>query len=119
VTRRDDALLRLLDLDGFLAEVGSGWWVKLVAQRVSPDAGRPHGVSYTLTLHEPGGRRVFGIDNAHAVRVSRGPAGRSSPPHDHVHHADAVRPYVYRDAETLMSDFWEGVEAVLKERGIE
>jgi len=119
VSRRDDALLRLLDLDGFLAEVGGGWWVKLVAQRVPPDEGRPHGVSYTLTLHEPAGRRVFGIDNAHAVRLSRGPAGRSSASHDHVHHDDAIKPYVYRDAETLMSDFWRGVEAVLKERGIE
>jgi hypothetical protein len=53
------------------------------------------------------------------VRVSRGPAGRLSASHDHVHHADAVRHYVYRDAETLMSDFWREVEAILEERGIE
>lgn len=117
--RRDNALLRLLDLDGFLAEVGSGWWVKIVARGVPPDDGRPHGVGYTLTLHEPGGQRVFGIDNAHAVRVGRGPARRSSASHDHVHRADAVAPYPYRDAETLMSDFWREVEAILKERGIE
>ena len=119
MVRRDDALLRLLDLDGFLAEVGGGWWVKVVAQRVPPDDGRPHGISYTMTPHEPGGRRIFGIDNAHAVRLSHGPAGRSSASHDHVHRADAVRPYAYRDADTLMSDFWREVEAILKARGIE
>lgn len=74
--RRDEGLERLLDLDGFLAEVGGGFWVKIIAQRVPVDNSRPHGVTYTLTLHDPAGRRVFGIDNAHAVRLTSGPAGR-------------------------------------------
>jgi hypothetical protein len=52
MSRRDEGLQRLLDLDGFLAEVGGGFWVKFVAQRVPPDEHRPHGVSYTLTLHD-------------------------------------------------------------------
>jgi hypothetical protein len=73
--RRDAGLDRLLDLDGFIAEVGGGFWVKFVARRVPPDADRPHGVSYTLTLHDPTGERAFGIDNAHLIRVTRGPAG--------------------------------------------
>jgi hypothetical protein len=76
--RHDEGLDRLLDLDGFLAEVGGGYWVKIQARRVPADAARPQGVAYTLTLHEPGGQRVFGIDNAHVVRLTRGPAGRSS-----------------------------------------
>lgn len=100
---------RLLDLDGFLAEIGGGFWVKIVARRVPPDAHRPHGVSYTLTLHGPAGRRVFGIDNAHVVRASRGPAGRSSAPRDHLHRGEAVRPYAYSDADTLLGDFWHKV----------
>ena len=70
---RDEGLERLLDLDGLLAEVGGGFWITIVAQRVPAEAARPHGISYSLTLHEPGGRRVFGIDNAHAVRFTRGP----------------------------------------------
>jgi hypothetical protein len=77
MSRRDEGLDRLLDLDGFLAEVGGGFWVKIVARRVPPDAHRAHGVSDTLTLHDPGGRREFGIDNAHVARLTRGPAGRS------------------------------------------
>jgi hypothetical protein len=40
VSRRDEGLDRLLDLDGFLAEIGGGFWVKIVAQRVPPDEDR-------------------------------------------------------------------------------
>jgi hypothetical protein len=49
----DPGLDRLLDLDGFLAEVGGGFWVKIVARRIPPDMRRPHGVAYALTLHKP------------------------------------------------------------------
>jgi hypothetical protein len=119
MSRRDEGLDRLLDLDGFLAEVGAGFWVKIVARRVQPDTHRPHGVSYTLTLHHPGGQRVFGIDNAHAVRGTRGPAGRSSAARDHLHRGESVRSYQYRDADMLLEDFWREVEAVLKREGVE
>jgi hypothetical protein len=117
--RRDEGLDRLLDLDGFLAEVGGGYWVKIDARRVLADAERPHGVAYTLTLHELGGRRVFGIDNAHVVRLTRGPAGRSSRSRDHLHRGETVRPYVYRDADTLIDDFWREVETILRKAGVE
>lgn len=119
MTPRDEGLDRLLDLDGFLAEVGGGFWVKIAAQRVSVDTNRPRGVRYALTLHDPGGDRVFGIDNAHPVRFSRGPAGRSSAAQDHLHRGGSVRPYSYRDADSLVDDFWREVEAVLRKRGIE
>lgn len=119
MSRRDEGLDRLLDLDGFLAEIGGGFWVKIAAQRVPPDEHRPHGASYTLTLHDPTGRRVFGIDNAHVVRFTRGPAGRSSTARDHLHRGESLRPYAYRDADTLMDDFWREVEAILKREGVE
>ena len=76
-------------------------------------------MSYTLTLHDPTGRRVFGIDNAHVIRSTRGPAGRSSAARDHLHRRESVRPYAYRDADTLMDDFWREVEAILKKESIE
>ena len=109
----------ILDLDGFIAEVGGGFSVKIVARRVPPDADRPHGVSYTLTLHASAGQGVFGIDNAHLIRVTRGPASRSSTARDHLHRGESVRPYAYRDADTLMDDFWREVEAILKREGVE
>ena len=39
---------------------------------------------------------------------------------DHWHRtgADEGRPYEFKDAETLISDFFDEVERVLKERGI-
>ncbi len=116
---RDPGLDRLLDLDGFLAEIAEGYWAKIVAKRVPADAARPQGVAYALTLHDSGGRRLFGIDNAHVVRVRRGPASRSSAVRDHLHRGETVRPYQYRDADTLIDDFWREVEAMLKEAGIE
>jgi len=30
-----------------------------------------------------------------------------------------VRPYAYRDADTLMDDFWREVEAIVKKEGVE
>lgn len=114
---RDKGLDRLIDLDGFLAEVGSGFWVKIVAKRVPADAARPQGVAYALTLHDPSGHRVFGIDNAHMVRLTRGPGGRASAARDHFHRGETVRVYAYRDASTLLDDFWREVGAILKETG--
>jgi hypothetical protein len=78
-----------------------------------------HGIAYTLTLHDPNGHRVFGIDNAHVVRLTRGPAGRSQSGRDHLHRGETVRPYVYRDTDTLIDDFWREVAAILKKEGIE
>lgn len=117
MARRDEGLDRLLDLDGLLAEVGGGFWIKIVAKRVPLDITRPHGIAYALTLHDQNGQRIFGIDNAHAVRTTRGPAGRQRSEQDHLHRRDTVRPYRYRDADTLVNDFLREVEANLRQEG--
>lgn len=36
---------------------------------------------------------------------------------DHRHRLQTVKPYAYEDAATLLADFWQTVDAVLKERG--
>ena len=36
--------------------------------------------------------------------------------YDHRHRFKTIRPYEYRDAATLLADFWEQVDAVLKDR---
>jgi hypothetical protein len=115
----DPGLERLLDLDGFRAEVGGGYWVKFDVQRVPADARRPRGIAYSLTLHDAGDQRMFGIDNAHVVRLSRGPAGRSRQSADHLHRGETIRPYAYRDADTLLDDFWREVRAILKAAGVQ
>jgi Family of unknown function (DUF6516) len=78
---------------------------------VSPE--KPHGIDYSLALHEPEGERLVGFDNADPVgRQKRGK------PQDRRHRLRSIRPYEYRDAGTLLADFWETADAVLRERGV-
>jgi Family of unknown function (DUF6516) len=79
---------------------------------------KPHGLDYSLTLHGPDGARLVGFDNAHPVRETAGPGARRRIALDHKHRLRTVRAYEYKDAATLLEDFWKAVEAVLQERGI-
>lgn len=112
--KHDPGLDALLALDGVILVVGpnGAHWVKQVA----PSPERPHGISYSLTLHAANGERLVGYDNAHAV--STGPGRRASAAHDHRHRHSRTRPYAFSDAATLMQDFWNDVDAVLRERGV-
>jgi len=115
---RDPSLDALLDLDGqvFVLDNKAHFWVKFEARRIEPTADKPHGLDYSLTLHDVSGERLVGFDNAHAVAGS-GP-GSKRQAWDHKHRLKTVRPYEYSDAADLLSDFWAAVDAVLKERGI-
>ena len=115
---RDPGLDTLLDLHGqtlFVDDIGH--WVKFVVMRTEATAERPHGLSYSLTLHAPDGERLVGFDNAHAVREGRGPGGRRCRERDHRHRLRSIRPYEYTDAAALLEDFWKEVDEVLRERG--
>jgi len=118
--RRDHELDALLDLDGqvYVVDPGSNHWVKFSVKRVATSRERPHGLSYSLTLHAKDGERLVGFDNAHHVRTSNRPGGRLRKPHDHKHRLRSIRPYEYSDAAALLSDFWAEVDAVLRERGV-
>ena len=115
---RDPGLDALLELDGqtlFVDEVGH--WVKFVVMQAEVTPERPHGLTYSLTLHSPDGARLVGFDNAHPVRERRGPGTRRRRESDHRHRLFTIRAYAYKDAATLLQDFWNEVDAVLKERG--
>ena len=111
---RDPALDALLDLDGqvLVVDPEGGYWVRFVVTRVPVSAEKPHGLDYSLTLHGPEGERLVGFDNAHPVERRLGEA------QDHRHRLRSVKPYAYRDAATLLADFWEAVDGVLRERGV-
>jgi len=115
---RDPSLDALLDLDGhvFIVDEKANFWVKFEVRRIEPTADKPHGLDYSLTLHNSDGERLVGFDNAHAVTGS-GPA-RKRQTWDHKHRLKTVRPYEYRDAAALLADFWAAVDAILRERGI-
>lgn len=90
-----------------------GHWVRFVVTRVPVSPEKPHGINYSLTLHGPDGERLVGFDNAR-------PVGRPKlgAPRDHRHRLRSIRPYEYRDAATLLADFWTMVDTVLRERGV-
>jgi len=89
-----------------------------VVRQVPATESKPHGLDYALSLHGPSGERLVGFDNAHAVREQAGPGGRRGGAQDHKHRMKTVRRYEYRDAASLLADFWAEVFAVLRERGV-
>ena len=91
-------------------------WVKFAVKRVPATSERPHGLVYSLTLHDESGVRLLGFDNAHAIREGAGPGARKRIEHDHRHAGEAVRFYTYRDAATLLADFWAQVDSILEKR---
>lgn len=117
---RDPGLDTLLDLDGeaFVIDPSGQYWVYFRVRRAVRTPDKAHGLEYSLTLHGPDGQRLVGFDNAHPVRRAAGPGGRRSAQRDHRHRDGAIRPYRYKDAATLLADFWSEVEVVLKERGV-
>jgi len=122
IKKRDSkAAQNLLDLNGetiFIEKSGS-YWVKFQAVEVEVSKARPHGINYSLTLHSKSGERLVGFDNAHPVPQTGGPGGKTTAPNDHRHAREIVRPYTFKDAYTLVSDFWKEVERVLDEEGVE
>ncbi len=115
---RDPGLDTLLDLhDRTLFVDEAGHWVKFIVLRTEATAERPHGLSCSLTLHAPDGARLIGFDNAHPLPQRRGPGAGRHREADHRHRLRSIGPYHYKDAATLLEDFWAEVDAVLKGRG--
>jgi hypothetical protein len=94
------------------------YWVRFKVKRVEPTPDRPHGLDYSLTLHDENNARLVGFDNAHWVKPRNGPSGRRQKTRDHKHRFRTIRPYDYKDAGSLLADFWAEVDAALKERGV-
>lgn len=115
---RDSGLETLLDLDGGILEQEGGFWIKVEARRVEPSTNAPHGIRYSLTLHNEHGTRVMGYDNAHAVKPPKKFkfAGQRLP-YDHKHGSsrDKGVPYMFESAQRLLEDFFAEVDRVIQE----
>src|SRR5271165_5260869 len=59
--------------DGRIHHLEEGYWIKFEIERVKATKERPHGLSYSFTLHGPYGTRLVGFDNAHGVHSPRCP----------------------------------------------
>jgi Family of unknown function (DUF6516) len=112
----DPSLDTLLLLDGESFVVEGNFWVKFEVKRVPVTLEKPHGLDYSLTLHAGDGKRLLGFDNAHPVREGAGPGARTRIEYDHKHKGERIRFYDYKDAMSLLADFWTEVELILKER---
>jgi hypothetical protein len=114
--RRDRSLDSLLQLDGETFVVEGLYWVRFEVKQVPVSPEKPHGLDYSLTLHDRSGRRLLGFDNAHPVKEGSGPGARTRIEYDHRHKGPRVRFYNYKDAATPLADFWTAVDRILEEK---
>jgi hypothetical protein len=112
----DNGLRFLLAFDGLEYVFEDGHRLRFRIGRVRSSPRRPHGLSYSLTLHAPDGRRLVGFDNAH--RIGRRGAHAVATDHWHSERRESAQIYPYEDAATLIDDFFNEVEKVLKQRGV-
>lgn len=108
----DFDLENLLNLHGEIFVLERGYWTKFEAYRVTPS---PHGIRYSLSLHDSNKTRVLGFDNAHAVKSQRKRFGARKVTWDHRHRQEKIEPYEFSSAGRLLEDFWVAVDAVLGE----
>ena len=118
MNQEDKTIENLLDLDGirYVIDERLGLWVKFEAKRVSPTKDRPHGIRYSLSLHNRSNERIMGFDNAHAIEHGKKVNVKAKRVYDHWHRDDKDngRPYMYETADKLVEDFWKEVEKILK-----
>ena len=112
-----DKLQTLLDLDGLVFWLDAKHWVKFSAKKVEPTAWIPHGIRYSLTLHDSNNTRVFGFDNAHAIKAKKRSkfAGRIVK-WDHVHKFNRVFHYEFESPDQLLTDFWNAVDKIVAKK---
>ena len=105
----------LLAFDGRRHWYKGGYCAKFEIKRARPTRQRPHGLRYSFTLHDPDGTRLVGFDNAHAVAAAGSRFKKRPAAVDHWHRTenDPGRPYGFKDAATLVEDFFDEIERVL------
>lgn len=115
---RDPAGLEtLLELHDQIIDQDGGYWIKIEVWRVDPTTAIPHGVRYSLTLHELYGKRILGYDHAHAVKPPKKfkyAGQRLTYDHKHRHASDRGVPYEFTDAYQLLADFFSEADRVLE-----
>ncbi|OGT59788.1 MAG: hypothetical protein A3F14_02820 [Gammaproteobacteria bacterium RIFCSPHIGHO2_12_FULL_43_28] len=119
MSKEDKLIENLLELDGirYVIDEHLGLWVKFEVKRVSSSKDRPHGIRYSLSLHDRSNNRIMGFDNAHAIEYGGKKHVAPKRTHDHWHsdESDKGRPYAYIDAGRLIEDFWKEVEIKTKQ----
>ena len=105
----------LLQLDNEIFPMENGYWTKIEAKKVTCNEHIPHGIKYSLTLHNPSNIRILGYDNAHGIKPKKKKYGAKRLVWDHKHERKIVEPYEFEDASQLLEDFWNDVDKILRE----
>ena len=92
-SEKDGSLETLLDLDGEIFPMDNGYWTKFEANRVEPTIQIPHGIRYSLTLHDRNNTRILGFDNAHADKTKKKKYHARKVTWDHLHKTEKVYNY--------------------------
>ncbi|HFE39350.1 MAG TPA: hypothetical protein ENK06_13205 [Gammaproteobacteria bacterium] len=112
--KRDPSLDTLLAMNGTTYWVDDEYWIKIDVRKVkeiTPE--RPHGLSYSLTLHNKYNDRIMGFDNAHAVKIKGKKFSAKIISWDHKHLKEKVFDYTFDSAGQLIEDFWKEVNKIL------
>lgn len=112
---KDHGLQSLLDLHGETFQLDGGFWTKFEVKQVDPSDEIPHGIRYSLTLHDRHGTRLLGFDNAHAAPKGRKYGARKIE-WDHRHDKDRATVYPFASSGQLIEDFWNAVNDMLGKR---
>ncbi len=115
-SREDETLATLLNLNGEVFPMGNGYWTRFEVWLVDPEPHIPHGVRYSLSLHDRYNRRILGFDNAHAIRPAKKGYAARKICWDHRHNREKVLPYEYESAGQLLEGFWLEVEKIMGEK---
>lgn len=109
----DAGLAALLELDGEIFPMDNGYWTKFEAKVVTVSDKIPHGIRYSLTLHDRHNARILGYDNAHGVKAGKRGFSARRVEWDHKHERRRVTPYAFKDAGRLLEDFWRDVNRIM------
>lgn len=63
----DESIERLLGYHRRSYWLENGWSLRFLVWRTPVTAEKPHGMRYSLTLHDVDGTRLMGFDNAHGI----------------------------------------------------
>ena len=104
----------LLDLHGEISPMENGYWVKFEAYEVKKTQQIPHGIKYSITLHNQQNIRVLGFDNAHGVKLKKHRFAAKKITWDHKHLKNKITDYEFETPAQLIEDFWQEVERLLE-----
>lgn len=110
----DIGLEALLSLDGEIFPMDNGFWTKFEVKTVECSEQIPHGIRYSLTLHDKNNNRIFGIDNAHGFKPRRKRYSAKKRTWDHQHKKENVFTYEFESPEMLLTDFWAEVDKLTR-----